>query len=85
MDFLQVIIAALVGVAIGLVIGMFIGTERMRKAVEERSVGWLRIDRSEPDEPPRLFSELKGVTPDTIARNKFVIFEVIDESYISPN
>ena len=47
--------------------------------------GRLRIDHSEPDEPARMFTELKGVTPDMIAQDKFVIFEVINESYISHN
>lgn len=59
--------------------GIFIG----RKQARAKTMGWLRIDRSEPDEPPRLFMELKGVTPDMIAREKFVMFEVINESYIS--
>ena len=46
-------------------------------------MGRLRIDHSEPDEPTRLFLELKGVTPDMIAKYKFVMFEVINESYLS--
>lgn len=76
-------ITGLVGVMIGLVFGVFIGTERMRKAIESRTLGRLRIDHSEPDEPTRMFTELKGVTPDMIARDKFVIFEVVNESYLS--
>lgn len=71
--------------AIGVAIGIFVGTERMRKAIESRTMGWLRIDRSEPDEPTRMFVELKDVTPDMIARDKFVIFEVINENYLSQN
>jgi hypothetical protein len=85
MEFLVLGIALLVGVGVGVFIGIFIGTERMRKAIEERSVGRLRIDHSEPDEPARMFTELKGVTPDIIAQNKFAIFEVINESYVSHN
>lgn len=85
MDFLVVGIALVVGVSIGLFVGIFIGMERMRKAIEARSLGRLRIDHSELDEPARMFTELKGVTPDMIAQDKFVIFEVINESYISHN
>ena len=83
MDFLALGIALVIGVIIGVFVGIFIGTERMRKAIEERSLARLRIDHSEPDEPARMYTELKGVTPDMIAQDKFVVFEVINESYIS--
>lgn len=85
MEILALIVILLIGVVIGTCIGIFIGTDRMRKAIEERTLGRLRIDHSEPDEPARMFTELKGVTPDMIARDKFVIFEVVNESYISHN
>lgn len=84
MEVLALGVALLVGAIIGLVVGIFIGVERMRKAIEARSLGRLRIDHSEPDEPTRMFTELKGVTPDMIARDKFVVFEVINESYLPP-
>lgn len=83
MDFLTLVIALIVGLGIGVFAGIFIGMERMRKAIEARSMGRLRIDHSEPDEPARLFTELAGVTPDMIAQDKFVIFEVVNESYLS--
>ena len=83
MEFLVGGIAMLIGISIGVLIGIFIGTERMRKAVERRSVGHLRIDRSEPDERPRPFLEVKGSSIDTIAKEKFVILKVINENYLS--
>lgn len=83
MEFLMVAIGLLVGITIGVCIGIFVGMERMRKAIESRTMGRLRIDHSEPDEPARMFTELRGVTPDMIAQDKFVIFEVVNESYIS--
>lgn len=83
MEFLMIAIGLLVGIAIGVCIGIFVGMERMRKAIESRTMGRLRIDHSEPDEPARMFTELRGVTPDMIAQDKFVIFEVVNESYIS--
>ena len=64
---------------VGIVIGVFIGKARS-KAV---TMGRLRIDHSEPDEPARMFVELKGVTPDMIARHELVTFEVINENYLS--
>ena len=69
------LIILLIGVVIGLIVGRIILTRK--------TMGRLRIDRSEPDEPARLFLELKGVTPDMIAKHKFVMFEVINESYLS--
>ena len=83
MEFLILLGGLAIGVTIGIFIGIFIGMERMRKAIEVRSVGRLRIDHSDPGEPACMFTELKGVTPDTIASYKYAIFEVIDESYIS--
>lgn len=68
-------IILLIGVVIGLMVGRIILTGK--------TMGRLRIDRSEPDEPARLFLELKGVTPDMIAKHKFVMFEVINKSYLS--
>lgn len=83
MEILALAITLCTGLAVGILIGIFLGTDRMRKAIEQRSLGWLRIDHSEPDEPARMFTELKGVTPDMIAQDKFVVFEVINESYVS--
>ena len=69
------LIVLLIGVIIGLIVGRVISTGK--------TMGRLRIDHSEPDEPTRLFLELKGVTPDMIAKYKFVMFEVVNESYLS--
>ena len=74
-NFICLIVVLLIGVIIGLIVGRVISTGK--------TVGRLRIDHSEPDEPARLFLELKGVTPDMIAKYKFVMFEVINESYLS--
>lgn len=47
-------------------------------------VGTLRIDRSEPDEPPRIFLELnKGVGD--ISKHMRVALDVCTESYITQN
>lgn len=85
MEFLVGGIALLVGVICGVLVGIFIGTERMRKAIEAGSVGNLRIDRSEPDEPPRPFLEVTNATMESISREKFVILKVINQNYISHN
>ena len=75
MKYFIYLIILLIGVIIGLIVGRVISTGK--------TMGRLRIDHSEPDEPTRLFLELKGVTPDMIAKYKFVMFEVINESYLS--
>lgn len=69
--------------AIVLVIGIIIGIIACRVVIAKRVMGRLRIDHSDPYEPTQMFVELKGVTPDMIAKHKFVTFEVINESYLS--
>lgn len=84
MEYLVMGLALVTAVSIGVLIGIFVGTDRMRKAIEEGSVGDLRIDRSEPDEPPRPCLEVyKGNTIDSIAQKKFVILKIVNESYLS--
>ena len=85
MEYLALVIVSILSIAIGTLVGIFIGIERMRKTIEEQSVGNLRIDRSEPDEPPRPFLEVKGLSLDTISQKKFVILKVINEDYLSRN
>lgn len=86
MGFLIGGISLVVGIGLGIFIGILIGTGRMRKAIEECSIGNLRIDRSEPDEPPKPYLEVeKGHSIEKISREKFVILQVINESYISQN
>lgn len=84
MEYLAYVIVLVVGVFTGIAIGIFVGTDRMRKAVEQGSVGDLRIDRSEPNEPPRPCLEVyKGNTIDSISQKKFVILRINNESYLS--
>lgn len=70
---------------ITLIVGILIGIATNIRKTNTKVMGWLRIDHSEYDAPARMFVELKGVTPDMIAANKYVLFEVINESYISHN
>ena len=85
MEYLALGGVLIIGILIGVVIGAWIGMERMRKAVEEGSVGNLRIDRSELDEPPKPFLEVKDSTIDAISRKEFIILKVVNENYLSPN
>lgn len=75
------LVVSLIMLVIGILIGMSIANTRTKYG----AMGRLRIDHSEPEEPARMFVELKNVTPDMIASHKFVTFEVINESYISHN
>lgn len=70
-------------VAIVFVAGILMGMHIYHNRTLRNAMGRLRIDHSEPDEPTRMFVELKGVTPDMIAQHDTVVFEVINESYIS--
>lgn len=77
------VLALVIGLIMGITVGIFFNMRRMRKAIEDASVGYLRIDRSEPDEPPRPFLEIKDATIESISRKKFVMLKVINENYIS--
>ena len=84
MEYLVFVATLIVGMALSFFAGILVCTNRMEKAVEDSSVGWLRIDRSENDEPPKPFLEVrKGVTIDAIAQKKVVMLGVVNESYIS--
>lgn len=83
MEVLAMIIVVLVAIVISLFAGILIGTNRMRKAIEEGSVGHLRIDRSEPEEGPKPFLEIVGSTVEAISHKDFVILKVINENYLS--
>lgn len=83
MEYLAIVIALLIGAIIGVFVGIFISMGRMRKTVEEQSVGYLRIDRSEPNEPPRPFLELQGATIDSISKKNVVMLKVVNKNYLS--
>lgn len=70
-------------IVVSVLIGVFIGVNRMKRAIEERSVGHLRIDRSEPDERPKAFLEIMGATIDSISQKNYVVLKVINEDYLS--
>lgn len=68
------VISVLVGFSAGVAIVIFV--------YRAERVGTLRIDRSDPSEPPYIFLELnKGVGD--ISTKKNVILKVKDENYIS--
>lgn len=78
-----IVISILIGAVLGIFIGIFIGIGRMQKSIKDQSIGNLRIDRSEPDEPPRPFLEVKGTTIDEISKKKFIVLKIINENYLS--
>ena len=63
--------------AIGIVIGVLLGIVLSRR----RSLGKLRVDRSDPPSEPLLFLEL-GTDVRTIMRKKQVVFKVRVEDFL---
>ena len=63
--------------AIGIVIGVLLGIVLSRR----RSLGNLRVDRSDPTSEPLLFLEL-GTDVRTIMRKKQVVFKVRVEDFL---
>ena len=83
MQYLVMCIVISIAVGIGFIAGLFTTMGRMRKAIEKQSVGHLRIDRSEPDEPPRPFLELHGSTIESISQKEYIMLKVVNENYLS--
>lgn len=67
------IVIAIVAIIIGFVAGIFV--------TRGRTIGFLRVDRSDPSEEPYLFLEL-GTEVRTIMRKKFVTFKVKVEDFL---
>ena len=63
---------------LGAMIGIGVGYSVRRP----KSSGYIRIDRSEPDEPPRLFLE-SHIEIYELSQKKYVTYEVKNENYIS--
>lgn len=83
MEYLAIGLGLAATIVVSVLIGIFVGINRMKKAIEERSVGHLRIDRSEPDERPKAFLEIMGTTIDSISQKNYVVLKVINEDYLS--
>ena len=83
MQYLVMCIVISIAAGLGFIAGLFTTMGRMRKAIEKQSVGHLRIDRSEPDEPPRPFLELHGSTIESISQKEYVMLKVVNENYLS--
>ena len=64
--------------ALGAITGIIIMVFVNRK----RTVGDLRVDRSEPDEPPMLFLELRRGISD-ISASTYVVLRVKNEDFLS--
>jgi hypothetical protein len=62
--------------------GLIVGCVFMYILLRLRSVGYLRIDSSDPDDGPYLFLELTSEIR-TFRNRKYVVMDVRDENYIS--
>jgi hypothetical protein len=65
------------------ILGMIAGYNLALMRIRSNTLGAIRIDRSDPDEDPYLFLELKG-HPDALMNEQYVIFEVKNENFVSP-
>ena len=63
--------------AVGILIGLFV-----RGLVKPKTIGVLRMDRSDPDSP-YLFLEMTNDSMHTIQNKRYVTLEVMIKDYIS--
>lgn len=68
----------IISLLVGFLVGFLIGVSVMR----DKPVGDLRIDRSDPDDGPYLFLELKD-DPNIISKKKQVVLHIKNESFVS--
>lgn len=69
----------MIGLVIGIVVG-FIGV----KVLKKKPCGYLRVDHSDPSDPPLLFLELK-TDLDYVKKQKEVSFKVKIEDFVPHN
>ena len=74
MQIILVLIGLITGVGVGVGIGCIIR--------RHKPSGYIRIDRSEPDEPPMLFLE-SHIGIHELSKKKYVTYKVKMENYIS--
>jgi len=74
MNYLWMTISYATGLLAGLIIAYIY--------IRSRSVGCIRIDRSDPEEPPLLFLELH-TSVETVSNGKYVILSVKNKNFIN--
>ena len=71
-------------IVIAFVIGLIVGGVVMTAIYRVKRIGTLRLDTSDPDEPPYMFLELRK-NIGNIWNKKYVILDVNNKPYISQN
>lgn len=72
-------------IAVSGFLGCLVGGLLANRKERQRSIGTLRLDQSDPAEPPYLFLELDPDGVQKIHRNKSVVLRVRIENYLSKN
>lgn len=78
MSFTWYVVGVAILVLVSLVIGYLLGLIDGGRAV----CGTLRLDHSDPEEPPYLFLELKGHTIDDIIKQEYITLAVKREDFL---
>lgn len=74
MEWFMIPILVILGIIIGYNVAMF--------RIRSKTFGAIRIDRSDPNDGPYLFLEIKQ-HPDALMNERFVMLEVRNENFIS--
>lgn len=69
-------------ITIALVVGLLLGIIGATTLLRLKSNGYLRIDRSIPEDGPRLFLELTE-SVESITKKKYVTIAIKNENYLS--
>lgn len=67
---------------VALILGFIIGYNVAMFRIRSKTFGAIRVDRSDPDDGPYLFLEIKQ-HPDALMNERFVMLEVRNENFVS--
>lgn len=69
-------------IVLALIGGILVGVAASAVYFRARTIGSLRVDRSDPSEPPYLFLEVQK-NPDTLQHGRLVVLRIRKENLIS--
>ena len=67
---------------LSMTLSLMIASKRIDNNLNQRSIGTIKMDSSDPDSPPYLFAEFEPNGFDTLQKSEYVIMKVDLNGYI---
>ncbi len=68
---------------ISMTLALIIASKRIDRNLNQRSIGTIKMDTSDPDSPPYLFAEFEPDGFETLQHSEYVIMKVDLKGYLS--